>query len=332
MAHGLPERELHPVLGLMIDRMARRQTQTTPPDSHRLALAIEGGAMRGIVSMGMLAFLEQIGASGTFDDVFGASAGAINGAFFIARQAGMATTVYYNEMLNPEFISFRRILTTKPLVSLDYLLDEVVETDKPLDWEGVVASSTALHPIATSASTFAPVVLSAPRSKVELREALRASARIPGVAGEPVSIGDDSYFDASLLESLGFRSALAAGATHVLVLRTRARGTLRTPPSLPERLLLQRKLKKFDSRLVEIYLNRDQAYREEVEELEQLTNASGPPFVLEVAPSASDPSVSQYTRSRQVVFDGAASGMRAMSNSLLGVEPRALDVITAFYG
>ncbi|MEX2210265.1 MAG: patatin-like phospholipase family protein [Gaiellaceae bacterium] len=315
----------------MVDRVAARGAGTREPDGHQLALAIEGGAMRGVVSMGMLVLLEQLGVTESFDAIYGASAGALNGAFFTAHQSDMAATVYCNEMLNREFIDFRRILVGKPFVSLDYLLDEVIETMKPLDWEGVVRAGTALHPIATSLTTFLPVVLPRARSKEELKESLRASARIPGVAGLPVALADDLYFDATLLDSLGFRSALTSGATHVLVLRTRAREAERSAPSRPERLLLERRLRQFDERLVQLYLNRHIAYREELAELADLTAATGPPYVLDVSPAAKDPSVSQYTRSRDAVSAGASSGMRAMSEAIFGVEPRTLDVITAFY-
>ena len=60
----------------------------------------------------------------------------------------MAATVYYNEMLTRGFVSYRRHLFRKPIVSVEYLLDEVVDVEKPLDWEGVAHARTRLHPIA----------------------------------------------------------------------------------------------------------------------------------------------------------------------------------------
>lgn len=50
---------------------------------------------------------------------------------------------------------------------------------------------------------------------------MRASACVPGIAGDPVRIDDDVFADTLLFGVIPFWSAIAHGATHVLVLRTR---------------------------------------------------------------------------------------------------------------
>ena len=56
-------------------------------DPHRVALVLEGGGMRGVVSAGMTAALERLGLTPCFDLVVGASAGAINGAALLSGAA-----------------------------------------------------------------------------------------------------------------------------------------------------------------------------------------------------------------------------------------------------
>jgi predicted acylesterase/phospholipase RssA len=56
---------------------------------------------------------------------------------------------------------------------------------------------------------------------VELRLALRASASLPFLAGPPVELGGRRFYDAGVAESIPFRTPLAQGATHVLLLRSR---------------------------------------------------------------------------------------------------------------
>ena len=51
--------------------------------------------MRGIVSAGMVTALEHLALRDVFDAVYGASAGAMNGAYFVAGQAAYGTTIYY---------------------------------------------------------------------------------------------------------------------------------------------------------------------------------------------------------------------------------------------
>src|SRR5689334_22525092 len=67
-----------PVLGLIVQRALDGSRPGARCDGARIALAIEGGAMSGVVSGGMCAALEALGLIDSFDGVYGASAGAIN--------------------------------------------------------------------------------------------------------------------------------------------------------------------------------------------------------------------------------------------------------------
>ena len=75
----------------VIDLIVRRALDGSKPgqreDGHKLGLAIEGGAMRGVVTAGMVTGLEMLGLRDAFDVVYGSSSGASNGAYF-CRWAG----------------------------------------------------------------------------------------------------------------------------------------------------------------------------------------------------------------------------------------------------
>ena len=58
-------------------------------DGFRVALAIEGGGMRGTISAGMALGLDELGLLSAFDAVYGASAGAITGAWLLSRPQGL---------------------------------------------------------------------------------------------------------------------------------------------------------------------------------------------------------------------------------------------------
>ena len=84
----------HDVIKIISQRV---KTNSTPGnralgDRAHLALAIEGGGMRGAVSAGMAAAIASLGLSDAFDSVYGSSAGCIVGAYMISRQ--MAVSVY----------------------------------------------------------------------------------------------------------------------------------------------------------------------------------------------------------------------------------------------
>ena len=164
----------------------------------RIALVIEGGAMRGVVSAGMVGALEELGLTDAFDGIYGSSAGAINGAYFLAGQARLGTTIYAEDINNRHFIDLLRPLTGRPIVNLGFLLDDVAVSRKPLDTGRVLAARSPLTVMATDIGTTRAVALRGFTSGPELITALRAGATMPVIAGPPVTYGGRLYLDASL--------------------------------------------------------------------------------------------------------------------------------------
>ena len=80
----------HPVAEVLLERLGAGSQPGVRRDGHRVALVLEGGGMRGVVSAGMTAALERYGLTPCFDLVVGSSAGAINGAALIAGVARAA--------------------------------------------------------------------------------------------------------------------------------------------------------------------------------------------------------------------------------------------------
>src|SRR6476659_5239400 len=66
---------------------ALRRKAAGERDVPRLGLVVQGGGMRGVYSMAVLAAFEEMGWTRCFDHVAGASAGAMNGAPFITGKA-----------------------------------------------------------------------------------------------------------------------------------------------------------------------------------------------------------------------------------------------------
>jgi predicted patatin/cPLA2 family phospholipase len=204
--------------------MPRRRT-----DPHRLVLSVEGGGMRGTVSAGMALALHELGVVSAFDAVYGSSAGALTGAWLLSsepdRLRGWADPDYAKTL-----IRWSSLLRGRPVVDVRTLVEEVYQTEFPMDFASILASPIEYHPLGTDAetgeSTDLRPLISTP---VELRLALRASASLPFLAGPPVELGGRRFFDAGVAESIPFRTPLAQGATHVLLLRSRR-------PLTPEQL------------------------------------------------------------------------------------------------
>jgi predicted acylesterase/phospholipase RssA len=191
------------------------------PDGLRIVLAIEGGAMRGTVSAGMALALHELGLTSAFDAVYGASAGAITGAWLLSSRPeglrGWAEPSYARSL-----IRWSALLRGRPVVDVRTLIEVVYQTEFPMDFGSVLASEVEYHPLATDAVTgestdLRPLIT----EPAELRLALRASASLPFLAGPPVRLRGRRFYDAGIAESIPFRTPLADGATHILVLRSR---------------------------------------------------------------------------------------------------------------
>jgi predicted patatin/cPLA2 family phospholipase len=246
------------VLDVLKRRLARG---SRPPhgDGASVALAVEGGAMRGVISAGMVSGLEAIGLAGAFDAVFGSSAGAINAAYFLAGQAAIGTTIYYEDINSRDFIDHWRPLRGQPIVDLAFVIDEVMTHRKPLDVARVLASKSPLSVLATDVVSGRSAVLSGFTSAADLFSALRAGATMPVVAGSPFAYRQGRYVDASLSEAIPVPSAEAAGHTHVLALLTRP-GRMHGGVSAFDRYFVGPRLRQWSPALAEQYLNRGDPY------------------------------------------------------------------------
>jgi predicted patatin/cPLA2 family phospholipase len=198
-------------------------------DPYHLALVIEGGGMRGVVSGGMISALEAEGFLPCFDSVHGSSAGACAGAYFIAGQARLGTQIYYEDVNNSRFINPWRPLIGRPIMNTHFLIDEVMRTTKPLDVGRVLATSGMLHVVATDAETGEGRTYTEFRDAAHFFSVLKGTITIPIIGGSAVDVDGAKLVDGGIVQQVAVRSAIDAGATHILVLMTRRDGELERP-------------------------------------------------------------------------------------------------------
>ena len=210
----------------MIEERARSGSRPGHRDDGlRIALSIEGGGMRGTVSAGMALALYERGLLPALDAVYGSSAGAISAAWLLSSAPeglrGWTDPNYARSLIRWSAPLHRRP-RRRPVVDVETLVEVLYQTEFPMDFASILASPIEYHPLATDAATgestdLRPLITDA----VELRLALRASASLPFLAGPPIELRDRRFYDAGVAESIPFRTPLAQGATHILVLRSR---------------------------------------------------------------------------------------------------------------
>ena len=211
------ETAVHPVVLALNDRINSNSIPGNRVDNRKIAIAIEGGGMRGCVAAGMITAIWYLGLQSAVDVVYGSSAGSLVGAYFIAGQVPYyGPEVYYDVLTSAgeEFIDTLAILRScglglldlrldslfrlftdrmgKPVLNLDYLLGTIVQRIKPLNWEVFWKKQQnkeqVLKVVASGLLSRKAVVMSAEtnnfKNLTELAECMKASMLLPGVTGE----------------------------------------------------------------------------------------------------------------------------------------------------
>ena len=315
-----PRQSRDPVLALILERAAAGSVPGARSDPHVVCLAIEGGGMRGSVSAGMCVVLEAAGLVGSFDRIYGCSAGALNGAFTASGQAALGATTYMDSA-DRRFIDLRRLIRGRPVVDLDLLFEELLASGRPFSAEGL-ARGPEFRALAVSPRDGGVRVLRDFRDTDELLGAVRASCSVPMVSGEPPPFRGERLLDGGFVESVPYRAALREGATHVLVLRSRPAAYRLAPVGR----LVELAARQMHPDLAPLVAARPQRYNRDADELARLSSqppGRAPVAQVDVAPDHRlvDHLSTDVERIRACVRLGAA----AMASLVLR-EPAGLPV------
>ena len=300
----------HPVIAALRER----------PPGARVALVVEGGGMRGAVSGGMALGLDELGLSGAFDAAYGSSAGTLNAMWLVSGRLRDGIPTWTDPQLVGELISrLRGLLRRGPVVDVEGLVEERYERLSPGLFDAVLGGRTELHPIATDVETAEAVDLHGTiRDPESLRLALRASAALPLLAGPPVSVDGRRYIDAGLSAAIPFRAALADGATHLLVLRSRRAGESVTAPGRVSGALTGRALRRVSAALEAAF--RTRVEREGADEALLARHDADPslqPSILSIRPAPDSPVPGRLERDLATIRAGLEAG-RAAAHAALG--------------
>lgn len=334
-ANGGPQKQAalrHPVIEILESRREARSAPGARTDDHTVALVVEGGGMRGACSGGMVAALEQLGLRDAFDAVYGASAGALNATYFLARQAVFGCAIYVEDLPARRFINPYRMalpFRRRPIVDMAYALDHIYHEVKPLDVDAVLTSNIPLHVTATDIATGDLVDFVGAETWPALRLSLLASTRVPFIAGAPVRVGQGDYIDATLSDGVPFRLALSQGASHVLVLRSRRNDQGASMSSAPERWLMAGALRTINPRLLPLLETRQLRSMQAGRELTELTRApETSPYVCAIEPPRDAPRIHQLSRDGEAARKAINAGHRAVCE-VMGVSDTEAKAIEA---
>lgn len=222
-----------------------------------------GGGTRGIYGAGVWDYCMEEKIEG--DYFIGVSAGAANGASFLANQKGR-NFVFYNEYaFRKEYMGIKNFLKSGSYLNLDYIYTTLSNSDgeSPLDYETLSKNPMQFEIVATNALTGKPVYFNKSDLVKDNYDPIKASCCVP-VLCKPYKIGEIPYLDGGLSDPIPFKRAFEAGCDKVIVVLTKPRNFFRNPKDDGR---FARMLKRRYPEAAKAFLKRAKTYNKSLKEL-----------------------------------------------------------------
>ncbi|MBQ7182969.1 MAG: patatin family protein [Clostridia bacterium] len=187
----------------------------------KTALILEGGAMRGMFTCGVLDVLMEKRVP--FDGAAGISAGAVFGCNYKSRQIGRAIRYNKKYCRDPRYCGLRSLITTGDLYGADFCYRELPDELDPFDRNTFREDPMAFHVGATNIRTGAVEFHECADGGPEDMLWMRASASMPLVS-RPVRIGSGEYLDGGIACAVPYSHMADLGYSKQVIVLTRPRG------------------------------------------------------------------------------------------------------------
>lgn len=153
----------------------------------KIGLVLEGGAMRGLFTAGVIDVMMEHGIE--YDGIVGVSAGASFGCNYKSRQPGRVLRYNMRFCNDPRYMGLRSLLTTGNLVGAEFAYHEMPLKLDVFDVASFEANRSEFHLVCTDVMTGEPVYYRMDRVDYDSLEWLRASASMP-IVTRPVRVDD----------------------------------------------------------------------------------------------------------------------------------------------
>lgn len=188
------------------------------------ALIIEGGGMRSAYASGALVALRDLGYK-NFDLVAGTSAGACCAVNFIGGTPERNFQILHEHLPSRDFINYNYAFSTRSVVDINFLMDEVLAKRVLLPLKEFYASSTRLYITATDCESGKAVYFEGHEHEpADLIERLRASCAMPYLYRHKVFLNGKRHVDGGVAVSIPIQKAIETGCEKIIVIGTRPKG------------------------------------------------------------------------------------------------------------
>ncbi len=190
-------------------------------------LVLEGGAMRGLFTAGVIDVLMENGIE--FPAFVGVSAGAAFGCNYKSRQIGRALRYNKRFCRDPRYCSFRSLFKTGDVFGAQFCYHEVPNTLDPFDVKAFDENPMAFYLVASDVETGTPFYKKIDHADDTAYEWIRASASMP-IVSRVVELDGKKFLDGGVTDSIPLAFMERQYDRNVVVL-TRPRDYQKQPAS-----------------------------------------------------------------------------------------------------
>lgn len=224
-------------------------------------LVLEGGAMRGLFSAGVMDVLMERGVA--FDGIIGVSAGAAFGCNYKSGQIGRVLRYNTRFCGDKRYSGMGSLLKTGNLFNTEFCYNQVPLELDPFDFEAFRSNPAEFYVVCTDVNTGEPAYHAYTGFEDHGFEWIRASASLPLIA-QIVEIDGQKLLDGGIADSIPFGYFESIGYDRNVVVLTRPLGYRKEKNRLLP--LLRKKYRQYPA-LVQALEDRHERYNRELEEL-----------------------------------------------------------------
>lgn len=192
----------------------------------KTGLVMEGGAMKGIFTCGVIDVLMEHGVK--FDGAIGVSAGACFGCNYKSNQPGRAIRYNKKYVNDKRYASVKSLITTGDFYGVDFCYRELPLELDVWDAEVFYNNPMEFYVVATDCKTGKPVYHLCKGDASEDLQWIRASASVP-IVSRVVEIGDERLLDGGIADSVPLEYFQSIGYEKNLVITTKPVGYRKKP-------------------------------------------------------------------------------------------------------
>lgn len=206
----------------------------------KTGLVLEGGALRGLFTAGVLDVLMESGV--TFDGMIGVSAGAAFGCNLKSCQT--QRVIRYNETYAKDwrYCSLKSLIRTGNLFGAEFAYHTIADELDPFDNVAFERNPMEFHLVATEVHTGRAVYRKISQGGTNLYEWLRASSAMP-VLSKIIDVDGYQLLDGGIADSIPLRYFQGLGYERNLVVLTQPSLYRKTP--LKMQWLIEKRLSKY---------------------------------------------------------------------------------------